>query len=77
MKTLQIIKDEYAKEIRFQDWNDAIRYESFTISNYDLDIISKRFAIEVANQALINASVYFELESDMLIIVNESNIPKL
>lgn len=56
MKTLEEIKDEYAREIGFDDWNEIIySHESDEIEHHSI-IISKRFSIEVAKEALRNAA---------------------
>lgn len=57
MKTLEEIKDDYAREHGYDDWNEVI-YSSSDPDTLDkaCDEVAKRYAIEVAKQALKNAS---------------------
>lgn len=77
MKTLQEIKDEYAKENGHDSFNDmcVCCYGAY-VSDH-IDEIANRHAIEVAKQALINASENVFHESDARRIIHESNIPEL
>lgn len=92
MKTLQIIKEEYAKEVGFENWEQLLKKLNLAVyAQHDNDIVTRRFAIEVAKKALINASeTALVIEGDCgefgtyrppfvykKSILNESNIPKL
>lgn len=92
MKTLQEIKDEYAGEQGCDSWDEFFKYCELIHSRLDTmqyhhDEIAKRFAIEVAKEALRNASekglkkfigqgylLHDELKEE---IENENNIPEL
>lgn len=90
MKTLQEIKEEYAKEVGFENWAQLLKKLNLSVyAQHDNDIVTRRFAKEVAKQSLINASEkakldwqYFQFEDaspfiDKQSILNESNIPEL
>ena len=86
MKTLEEIKDEYARERGFIGLLDMEDYGM--IEARDVDEISKRYAKEVAREALTNASeevtIRLDYEDyassdwiDKRTIIDESNIPEL
>lgn len=94
MKTLQEIKDEYAEKKgfdAFDNWDDLVDY--FVYWDFDelhncIDDVMKEYAIEVAKEALRNASDNAELKEsirhsaiydtiDKNSILDESNIPQL
>lgn len=90
MKTLQEIKDEYAKEVGFENWKQLLNKLNWGVyAQHDNDIVTRRFSIEVAKQALINASENAKTcqvitvyggeisQIDKESILNESNIPTL
>ncbi len=88
MKTLEEIKDEYSREIRFDDWHELIySHESYEIEHHWI-IVTKRYAIEVAKEALRNAAEnstvtaiqregFCDYIADTESILSETNIPKL
>lgn len=86
MKTLEEIKDQYAIERGYTDWKDYVEYKGIILDE-TLDDICNLFSIEVAKEALKNASekglkkfigqgylLHDELKEE---IENENNIPKL
>lgn len=85
MRTLEEIKNGYAIELGYLSWNQIghLKVESFIIEE-----IAKRYAIEVAREALNNASdnAIVECEGDEFgysyvvykqSILSEINIPEL
>lgn len=93
MKTLEQIKDEYAKALHFNDWDDLTVQTSLRVGSsigkiteiekYQ-DKIAKLYAKEVAKEALKNAKEKMEYEyagyeemPDFGYIVDENNIPEL
>lgn len=81
MKTLEEIKNEVAAELGKKNWSNLLHLHGGATDSV-WDMISKRFAIEVAKQALKNADKrvgmfpnYRNLVEDK--ILNESNIPTL
>lgn len=78
MRTFQEIKEDYAIEQNYIDWNELI-YSNDDPDYVDKcnDDISNIWANEVAKQALINASKHFDINCNKQVILNESNIPKL
>lgn len=90
MKTLEEIKDEVAKESGFVSWDNLVFIHAGFIQvvrPYN-DEATRRFAIEVAKEALRNAAENVELKEsiphsaiydtiDKESIISESNIPKL
>lgn len=91
MKTLDEIKDEVAKDNGYGNYNNALDHinagviSGFSFSDMS-DEIARLYAIEVAKQALINASdtvrrkdFIFGYDCDRSIesILSESNIPNL
>ena len=80
MKTLEEIKREYARERGFMGLLH-MEYDGM-IEARDVDEISKRYAKEVAREALRNASSHFDEKTSLgqisiNVITSESNIPKL
>lgn len=85
-RTLQEIKDEYAREVGFDDWNEIEYSHTGDEISHHWNIVSKRFAIEVSREALKNASEDFEnnwdfgCESNKEIsnsLLSERYIPKI
>lgn len=90
MTILQEIKDQVAREDNYSEWEVV---GELGVSDWHIEEIAKRFAKEVAKQALINASenARLKLRDDWLdlhefdccecidkqSILNESNIPEL
>lgn len=54
MKTLKEIKDEFAQECGWENWQSC--YGEEVMTNYVINEVAKRYAKEVAMQALKNAS---------------------
>lgn len=94
MKTLQEIKDEYAGEQGRDSWDEFFKYcvlihSRLDTMQYHHDEIAKRFAIEVAKEALRNAANNARLSATRLelstfqgtidkeSILSETNIPKI
>lgn len=87
MKILQEIRDEYAHELGFQDWEDLKYDEDFILSSRDIDNIAKTYAREVAKEALKNAATNLNKEwrksidtSDapgyiLMTVIEDKNIP--
>lgn len=86
MKTLQDIKEEYARGEYGTSFDQLERHAGISI--YDLEQIANNWAIEVAKQTQINCAekakimqwnegygIYYKIDKGT--IVNESNIPKL
>lgn len=88
MKTLNEIKEEYAKENGCKSWRDLTQYD---LRQQDVDEVAKRYAIEVAKEALKNASEnaiteqeyksngvydYYKTIVSKQSILSENNIPK-
>lgn len=90
MKTLDAIKQEYARENNFCEWSEIL-YSIDDPAEIDehFDKVAKLYALEVAKEALKNANTklsifYFVDNNDKPIsisdfteiIENENNIPK-
>lgn len=76
-KTLQEVKEEYARQLQKKSWDFLIAHTSFHNREKHYDEVSKRYAIVVSHQALHNASLKFE-ESDhwtRMAIKDTKNIP--
>lgn len=86
MKTLEEIKDEVAQEYGWKNWSSC--YGEDGITNSIINEVAKRYAKEVAMQALKNASenadtietiphsaIYDKI--DISTILDEQNIPEL
>ena len=56
MKNIQDIKDEYAREVGFDDWNEIEYSHTGDEISHHWNIVTKRFAIEVARETLKNAA---------------------
>lgn len=57
MKTLEEIKDEYAKEVGFENWEQLLKKLNLAVyAQHDNDIVTRRFSIEVAKQTQINCA---------------------
>lgn len=89
MKTLQEIKDDYAKKqgYPFDNWNDLVDYfvywDQEKLHNC-IDQVMKDFALEVAKEALRNAADNATMEPNGMLlqidkesILSETNIPDL
>lgn len=95
MKTLEDIKDEYANECGRDSWEDYFKWNELChmpLSHMQVahDEIAKRFALEVAKEALKNAADNAKLDAewsysvndvvhsvDKQSIIDENNIPKI
>lgn len=93
MKTLEEIKEEYAKELGWNGWGDLLLNAGGTrqILDRDYNEAAKRYAKEVAREALKNASENAGTKQeycsdgwtpsvrvvDKRSILDESNIPEL
>lgn len=91
MKTLEEIKDEVAKEKGFVSWDNLVFVNAgfiWVVQPFN-DEATKRFALEVAKDALRNAAEnarldyqYFQFEDAIPFvnkesIISETNIPEL
>lgn len=75
MKTLEDIKQQYARENNFCEWSEIL-YSTDDPAEIDehFDNVSKIYAIEVAKEALKNAGKHvYECFKNVL---SEDNIPK-
>lgn len=86
MITFKDILDNFAVKHGYKDWEDMFYDNGVEIGTKGIEEISNNYAIEVAKQALINASENAELEEDghsgnwcidKQSILSETNIPKL
>ena len=94
MKTLQEIQSEYAKENKCNNWAELVEYYIYWDNGrllFHIDEVAKRFAIEVAKEALDNAyeatketlqEFAFKREGQLSKCLSESiksetNIPKI
>lgn len=90
MKTLKEIKDECAIELGYLNFDDIIGSRSVFFIEVVMEVVAKRYAIEVAKETLNNALAvtinhYFVTHDDKPIerhvlgglINNENNIPEL
>lgn len=62
MKTLDEIKEEVAKERGYQSFDEMMWFNDDLIREDTLDAIAKRYAAEVAKQALEDAAENAEVE---------------
>lgn len=57
MKTLNEIKDEYARSIGFSDWINLLKHQvTIKAIRRDYEVVMERYAREVAREALKNAA---------------------
>jgi len=89
MKTLEEIKNEVAIEHGYRDWNHVLLESSLVTIESLMDGVTRRYALEVAKEALKNAAENvdfrnfltaeskYDLEINTDSITNESNIPEL
>lgn len=90
MKTLEEVKDEYAKDMACSNSAELLDKLTWSGAFEEMeefhDEVAKRFAIEVARESLKNASENVEVHTcrkynksriDTDSILNENNIPKI
>jgi len=79
MKTISNIKEQYAREMGYSDWNEVLDSADLPV---ELEMHYDRLLVMVAREALKNASENFLGQSDFAkdtrnAILDENNIPEL
>ena len=93
MKSLEEVKEEYAKYVGYESWYELYKDHVFRVNELlnRMDEVAKRYALEIAKEALKNASENAELGDtnccceykcnhevvDKQSILSETNIPEL